>query len=92
MTFGPRPSTPRLGCGLESAEVFPAILDRLRQGPREWGDPIRDYRHARRTEFHASHWKVRFEYAVHARVPIVFLLDFWPLEGDPLFGIDLSDG
>jgi hypothetical protein len=82
----------RLGRGPEVARAFAHMIQRLRTDPREWGDPVRDYRHAQLTEYHASHWKFRCKYAVHARVPIVFLLDLWPLECNPLFGTDLSDG
>jgi hypothetical protein len=81
-----------LGCGPEAARAFAHMIHQLKTTPREWGDPIRDYRHAQLTEYHASYWKFPCKYAVHARVPIVFLLDLWPLEGNPLFGTDLSGG
>jgi len=47
---------------------------------------MRRYRHAQLTEYRGLHWILLCRYAVHDRVPIVFLTDITPLEENPLFG------
>jgi hypothetical protein len=39
------------------------------------------------TEYHGRHWNLRCKYAVHDRIPIVFLLEITVLEGNPVFGL-----
>lgn len=55
--------------------------------PRDWGDPVRQYRKPQLTEYRAQHWKLQFRYTVHDRIPIVFLLEITPLPDSPLFGV-----
>jgi hypothetical protein len=62
------------------------IVDRLVRDPRGWGDPVRDLRHAKLTEYHGRHDNFLAVYAVHERVPMVFLSQLTPLEGNPLYG------
>jgi hypothetical protein len=70
----------------EAASALTEVTRLLIQSPRDWGDPIRHYRGAHLTEYRGLHWNLRCRYAVHDRVPIVFLTDVTPLEENPLFG------
>jgi hypothetical protein len=75
-----------LGVGDQVDRAIAEILSLLINSPREWGDPIRDYRHAHLTEFHGRHQKFLCVYAVHFRIPIVFATQLIAQEGNPLFG------
>jgi hypothetical protein len=70
----------------EAVKALTEVTRFLIQSPRSWGDPVRHYRGAELTEYRGQHWNLRCRYAVHDRVPIVFLTDITPLEENPLFG------
>ena len=70
----------------EAGEAPAEIVRRLVRRPRRWGDPIRHPAHAQLTQYRGVHWNLACYYAVHDRVPIVFLTDITPLEESPLFG------
>jgi hypothetical protein len=70
----------------EAGEALVQIVRRLVHRPRRWGDPIRNLAHAHLTQYRGVHWNLACYYAVHNRVPIVFLTDITPLEESPLFG------
>ena len=72
----------------EAADALTEIIRLLVHEPRRWGDPMRGYRHALLTQYRGVHWNVRCQYAVHDRVPIVFLTEITPLPGCPLFDVD----
>jgi len=44
-----------LGIGEQIKRGIAEIFALLIHSPREWGDPVRDYRHAELTEFHGRH-------------------------------------
>jgi hypothetical protein len=69
------------------AEIFGFLI----QEPREWGDPIRDYRHAQLTEYHGRHQNFLCVYAVHQRIPTVFVTQLIAQEGNQLFGQEFDD-
>jgi hypothetical protein len=71
----------------EAILAFAAIFRFLTIEPRSRGDPVRNYPDAKLTEYIGYHWHLRCRYAVHDRVPIVFLSEVTVLEGNPLFGI-----
>jgi hypothetical protein len=71
----------------DAATALAEILRRLANTPRKWGDPIQNLRHANLTVYRGMHWELRCQYAVHNRVPIVFLTEILPLERNPLFGL-----
>lgn len=75
-----------LGARDQVVRALTEVVRRLIQTPRSWGDPVRNYRHAQLTEYRAQYDQLRCIYAVHDRVPIVFLSALTPLEGHPLFG------
>ncbi len=70
----------------EAIVAFAEIHRFLTMKPRKWGDPVRYLRNAKLTEFRGIHWNLLCRYAVHDRVPIVFLIEITPLEESPLFG------
>jgi hypothetical protein len=70
----------------EAIEAFARIYYLLTMKPRKWGDPVRRYRNAQLTEYRGFHWDLMCRYAVHDRVPIVFLIEITPLEESPLYG------
>lgn len=79
------------GVSDEIERAIAEILSLLIQGPREWGDPIRNYRHAQLTEFHGRHRHFLCVYAVHDRIPTVFATQLIVQEGNPLFGEQFDD-
>jgi hypothetical protein len=62
------------------------IIHFLTQSPRGWGDPLRNFRHAQTVEYRGRHKNFRCIYSVHDRVPIVFMAELTPMEGNPLHG------
>lgn len=80
-----------IGVGDEIDGAIAEILSLLIQSPREWGDPIRDYRHAQLTEYHGRHRHFLCVYAVHHRIPTVFATQLIVQEGNPLFGEHFDD-
>ena len=75
-----------LGIASKIELAIAEVLHRLTQAPRDWGDPLRNYRHAHTVEYRGLHKNFRCTYSVHDRVPIVFMTELTPLEGNPLFG------
>jgi hypothetical protein len=76
-----------IGRRTEAILAFAEIFRLLTIEPRDWGDPIRNHHGMKLTEYHGHHWNLRCKYAVHDRVPIVFLLEITVLESNPLFGL-----
>jgi hypothetical protein len=68
------------------ATALREIVDLLVNKPREWGDPLRHFRHAQTTQYAGHHRRFRCIYSVHNRVPIVFLTGIHPMPGNPLYG------
>ena len=75
-----------MGVAPEVERTIAEILTLLIQKPREWGDPLRDYRHARFTEYRGQHRHLQCTYVVHQRIPTVVLTHIVTLEGNPLHG------
>jgi hypothetical protein len=80
-----------LGVGAEVERAVAEIFNFLFQKPRDWGDPIRDYRKAQMTEYHGRHAKFLCIYAVHQRIPTVVVTQLIPQEGNPLFGENFDE-
>jgi len=70
-----------IGVGDEIERAIAEIFSLLIKEPREWGDPIRDYRHAHLTEYHSRHRKFLCVYGVHTRIPTVFATQLIAQEG-----------
>jgi hypothetical protein len=47
---------------------------------------VRQFTHAQQTYYHGHHANFLGVYSVHDRVPMAFLIDVIPLEGNPLYG------
>lgn len=75
-----------LGIGPQVEHSIAFIVDRIINDPRGWGDPVRNFRHAQLVEYHGRHADFLAVYAVHERIPIVFLMQLSPLPGNRLFG------
>jgi hypothetical protein len=75
-----------LGIGPEVERSIAFIVDRIITDPRGWGDPVRNFRYAHLVEYHGRHADFLAVYAVHDRIPIVFLSQVSPLPGNRLFG------
>jgi hypothetical protein len=75
------------GLRADAVRAFTRIFDYLTLAPRDWGDPVRQYRGLQLTEYRGQHWRLRCRYSVHDRVPIVFLTQIVPIKGSPLFGL-----
>ncbi|MBO0698595.1 MAG: hypothetical protein J2P46_09385 [Zavarzinella sp.] len=76
----------QLGARDEIVRALTEITAFLVQSPRSWGDPIRNFRHARTVQYRGQHKDFRCTYSVHDRIPIVFMTELTPLEGNPLYG------
>ena len=74
------------GVGSPIQQSVAEIFKRLIMKPREWGDPIRNLQHARLVEYHGRHGDFLAIYAVHDRIPMVFLNHLIPLPRNPLYG------
>ena len=76
-------------CGVfdEALQAITEIIRRLVHEPRKWGDPVRIHKRAQLMEYRGLHWNLRCKYAVHERIPIVFLTEIVVLKGNPLFGL-----
>ncbi len=70
------------------AIIIMHILRLLKMEPRVWGDPICNYRQLKLTQYHGRLWNLRCVYAVHDRIPIVFLTEIVPQVGCPLYTPD----
>jgi hypothetical protein len=79
-----------LGIQPQISQAIAEILDRLTEAPRQWGDLLRNYRHAHTVEYRGLHKNFRCIYSVHERIPIVFMTELTPLEGNPLYGENLD--
>jgi hypothetical protein len=75
-----------LGVRAEIDRAVGEISDLLTQRPREWGDPIKDFRIIHFTQYHATHKGFVCIYSVHDRIPTVVVTNLIPLEGNPLYG------
>ncbi len=74
----------QLGIGPRFVEEVRVILEKLAFSPREWGDPLYPYRALRLTMFRGIHSHLAVTFAVHDRLPIVFVRDIKPILGHPL--------
>jgi len=81
----------RLGVENEVDSSIAGIFWQLFRKPREWGDPIRDFRNAQFTEFHGRLGRFLCVYHVHARIPMVMVKTLIPQEGNPLFGQNFDE-
>ena len=77
------------GPDLEYSIAF--IVDQLINDHRGWGDPVRRLQHAKLIEYHGRFENLLAIYAVHDRIPIVFLSALTPMPDHPLFG-EVFDG
>jgi hypothetical protein len=75
-----------LGLRAEVERAVAEIFNYLYQKPRDWGDPIRDFRNSQMTEYHGRHARFLCVYSVHTRIPTVVVTQLIPQEGNPLFG------
>jgi hypothetical protein len=75
-----------LGIGPQVERSVAEIFLQLRQRPREWGDPVRNFRIANFVEYHGRHNKLLCVYSVHVRIPTVVITRLVPQEGHPQFG------
>ena len=75
-----------LGVSGEFGRSLAEITDLVTQKPREWGDPVKDFRHIQFTQYHGTHRGFVCIYSVHNRIPMVVVTKLIPLEGNPLFG------
>lgn len=76
----------QLGIGLQIALELRAIIDAVTNRPRTWGDSVRHFAAAQQTYYHGHHANFVGVCSIHDRVPMAFLIDVIPLEGNPLFG------
>jgi hypothetical protein len=76
----------QLGIGLQIALDLRAIVQAVTNRPRVWGDPVRHFAHVQQMYYHGHHANFLGIYSVHDRIPMAFLIDVVPLEGNPLFG------
>jgi len=75
-----------LGVARDTEVAIAEILHRLVIRPRSWGDPLMNLRHLNAVQYRGLHKDFRCIYSVHERIPIVFMTELTPLEGNPLFG------
>lgn len=80
-----------LGAGTSVRNSIAEILRSLIHEPREWGDPIHNLRHAKLVEYHGRCGDFLVVYAVHYRIPMVFMNEIIPLPNNPLFGQSFDD-
>lgn len=78
------------GIGPEVERAVAEIFHMLRERPRDWGDPVRNFRHAQFIEYHGRHQKFLCIYSVHVRIPTVVVTHIIPQDGHPLFGQDFD--
>jgi hypothetical protein len=78
--------TGELGIGPQVERSVAEIFLQLRQRPREWGDPVWNFRMANFVEYHGRHNGLLCVYSVHVRIPTVVISRLVPQEGHPLFG------
>lgn len=76
----------QLGCGPSVRQSIIDIFNFLINRPREWGDPVRNRPHAQLVEYKWRHGDLLAIYAVHDRIPMVFLNHLIPLPHHPLQG------
>jgi hypothetical protein len=74
------------GYGRQFANELRAILEKLRQSPRDWGDPLFPLNALRLIVYRGIHARISVTYGVHDRLPIVFIRDFKPVLDHPLAG------
>jgi hypothetical protein len=79
-----------LGVGPQVERAVAEIFLQLRQRPRDWGDPVRDFRNLNFVEYHGRHAKLPCVYSVHVRIPTVVITRLVPQDGHPLFGEDFD--
>jgi hypothetical protein len=65
-------------------QALTAVLQRLTIDPRDWGDPLRHFRHVQMTQYGGISHGFRCVYSVHDRVPTVLLTSLILLPGNPL--------
>ena len=75
-----------LGIGPQIERTITEIYLQLRDRPREWGDPVQNFRNAHFVEYHGRHAQLLCVYSVHERIPTVVITQLIPQDGHPLFG------
>lgn len=61
-----------------------AIEARLKDRPREWGDPVKNHYGMRATEYRRVYDELAVRYTVHDGQPLVWWLEVEPVLGHPL--------
>jgi hypothetical protein len=74
------------GIGPSFIADLTAIVANLIDRPRDWGDPLHGLRSLDLTMFRGIHAKIAVTFAVHDRLPIVFLREITPILDHPLGG------
>lgn len=49
------------------------VFERLRESPREWGDPLLSLKKMKMIMYRGIHAKIAVTYGVHDRLPLVFV-------------------
>jgi hypothetical protein len=73
-----------MGIGTAFRDSVRRILEALRQEPRRAGDPIRDLRGLKMTEYRLLREQLVVNYSVHDRIPMVTVWRFQPTSRHPL--------
>jgi hypothetical protein len=74
------------GIGPSFIADLTAIVANLIDRPRDWGDPLHDLHSLDLTMFRGIHAKIAVTFAIHNRLPIVFLREIIPILDHPLAG------
>jgi hypothetical protein len=74
----------RIGQRAELAAAVREMEERLRTDPESWGDPVKDYKGLRLTEYRRYGRMLIVTYAVHIDGSPVFVLNVLPTPDTPL--------
>ncbi|MBO0698597.1 MAG: hypothetical protein J2P46_09395 [Zavarzinella sp.] len=73
-----------MGIGTAFRDAVRRVLEALRQDPRRAGDPLRNLRGLKMTEYRLLREQLVVNYSVHDRIPMVTVWRFQPTSGHPL--------
>jgi hypothetical protein len=76
--------SPSLGLRAEVDRLLSQIVKQLRQQPRTWGDPLRDFRSLQAVQYRGRVGFLLAYYSVQDRLPWVFLSSVTAPKGHPL--------
>ena len=76
------------GLHAEVERLLYRVESELRFRPREWGDPLRNFRDAQTVQFRGKAAYVLAYYSVHERLPLVILTSVSAPQGHPLSSPD----